>query len=162
MFNTSKTVIRVKCLCGKGSSPEYVLRKAKEYISRNQLRKTDEIWLVVDKDNWTDSQLNNIFFWTDSANNRSLALSNPCFELWLLLHFEDATPATAEECIRRLKRFLPNYDKSVKYKDFLSKISNAIQRAKTKDQPPCRDYPRAAGTTVYRLVEKLHQPGEPT
>lgn len=38
--------------------------------------------------------------------------SVPCFELWLLLHFEDIrTPLHRDEVMRRLKLHMPGYDK---------------------------------------------------
>lgn len=38
--------------------------------------------------------------------------SVPCFELWLLLHFEDIrAPLHREEVLHRLKRHMPGYDK---------------------------------------------------
>jgi len=38
--------------------------------------------------------------------------SIPCFEFWLLLHFEDVrTPLHRDEVIKRLKRHLPGYEK---------------------------------------------------
>ena len=44
-------------------------------------------WLVVDKDKWTDKQLNDVKE-KCNKNHFSLTVSNPCFEYWLLLHFE--------------------------------------------------------------------------
>ena len=34
-------------------------------------------------------------------------------------------------------------------------ITEAIKRAKKRDTPACRDWPRNTGTTVYRLVENI-------
>jgi hypothetical protein len=42
------------------------------------------------------------------------ALSNPKFEYWLLLHFNDGTGiASSRDCSDRLKRHLPGYDKGI-------------------------------------------------
>lgn len=35
------------------------------------------------------------------------------------------------------------------------KIKKAIDRAKKLDIPPCTDYPRTLGTTVYKLVNNI-------
>src|SRR3546814_11877296 len=45
-----------------------------------------------------------------------LAISNPCFEVWVLLHFErSARPfANCQEVIRSLKQHRPEYTKSNK------------------------------------------------
>lgn len=38
--------------------------------------------------------------------------SVPCFELWLLLHYEDIqSPTHRDEVLRRLKQYIPDYDK---------------------------------------------------
>ena len=41
--------------------------------------------------------------------------SVPCFELWLLLHFEDVfTPVHRRAVLRRVRRHLPGYDKGMR------------------------------------------------
>ena len=86
------------------------------------------------------------------------ALSNPNFEYWLLLHFENgARIASSRDCNDRLKRHLPRYDKGIDASMITrERIEEAIRRAKLRDNPPCADWPRAtAGTTVYKLVENI-------
>jgi hypothetical protein len=89
--------------------------------------------------------------------NCGLALTNPKFEFWLLLHFEDGSGVSgSRSCSDRLKRYLPDYDKGIDSRLFTSgMIAGAIQRAKLRDNPPCIDWPRGVGSTVYRLVEKI-------
>ncbi|MBN1110111.1 MAG: RloB domain-containing protein [Methanomassiliicoccales archaeon] len=49
-----------------------------------------------------------------------LAMTNPCFELWLLFHFTDVSSSvTCKEVNERLKKFIPGYSKTVDYKDLL-------------------------------------------
>ncbi|MES9863278.1 MAG: RloB domain-containing protein [Candidatus Thiodiazotropha sp. LLP2] len=41
-------------------------------------------------------------------------VSIPCFELWLLLHFEDITaPMGRNEVLARLRQHIPSYDKGL-------------------------------------------------
>ncbi|HEV2523771.1 MAG TPA: RloB family protein, partial [Gammaproteobacteria bacterium] len=122
------------------------------------LKETDEAWLVVDMDQWSIEQIGQLFAWSQLKENYGLALSNPMFEFWLLLHFEDGNKVTsANECSERLKRHLPEYKKGIDIRKFtVEAIHNAIRRAKQRDNPPCTDWPKTMGvTTVYRLVEKL-------
>lgn len=117
----------------------------------------DEAWLVVDRDQWTEEQLNELYDWAKSGKDRGFALSNPKFEYWLLLHFEDGNNIkSAQDCSNRLRRFLPDYDKKVdSHKITPESIDKAISRAKKRDDPPV-DWPRdPGGTTVYRLVENI-------
>jgi len=155
--------IHVKCLStGRGSAPPRVLARMKEYLRRETLRHGDEAWLVVDKDQWSDDQLGVLHEWTRGnakhSQQRGLALSNPCFEVWLLLHFEDAAGVTSsDDCVSRLRKCIPGYDKDVCSRWFsLDKIRDAVRRARHGDHPPCEDWPRIPGhTTVYRLVERM-------
>lgn len=98
-----------------------------------------------------------LYDWSIQATNYGLAVSNPKFELWLLMHFEDAAgAATSQQCSERLNRYLPGYDKGhIDTGKLKPGIASAVARAQQKDQPPCTDWPRSSGTTVYRLVEKL-------
>lgn len=159
IFNNEQSVIRVNCLKGKHeSSPPQVLKRMQDYLKEEALKNTDEAWLVVDKDQWTDEQLAQLCAWAQGQDNYGLALTNPQFEFWLLLHFEDGDGvATSRNCSDRLKRHLPGYDKEINVRKFTSeRISDAIRRAKQRDNPPCVDWPRApGGTTVYKLVENI-------
>lgn len=159
LFNEQDLVLQVKCLKGGNkTSPPQVLRRMEDYLKQERLLPSDEAWLVVDKDSWTDEQLRLLTLWAQKNKNYGFALSNPNFEYWLLLHFEDGAGITsAEACNERLHRYLRDYDKGVDARRITRKsIDDAIGRAKKRDTPPCADWPRQMGrTTVYRLVEKL-------
>ena len=62
-----------------------------DHLESEGLKPSDEAWLVVDKDQWTDEQLTQLHQWSLQQENYGFALSNPKFEYWLLLHFEDGT-----------------------------------------------------------------------
>jgi hypothetical protein len=128
------------------------------YLRQKSIRKSDEAWLVVDKDQWHDGQLRELYEWSLKSDNYGFALSNPQFEYWLLLHFEKgAGISSSRDCTERLRRYLPDYDKHLDMRRISTEnIHDAISRAKIRDNPPCKKWPRRIGnTTVYRLVEKL-------
>ncbi|MBF0475121.1 MAG: RloB domain-containing protein [Deltaproteobacteria bacterium] len=157
-FNDPPSVIYVKCLKGNHNcSPPQVLERMTEYIEEAALHKSDEAWLVVDKDYWTEEQLKPLHEWSQIHDNYYLALSNPKFEYWLLLHFEDGHRiSTSKDCSNRLRKHLHDYDKSIsRWKITPEMINKAVERAKQRDNPPCPDWPRKPGTTVYRLVENI-------
>lgn len=159
IFNNQQSVIRVSCLkSSHGSSPLQVLKRMEDHLRQVDLRSTDEAWLVVDKDQWTDEQLVQLHDWAQTGENFGFALSNPKYEYWLLLHFEDGNDiASSRDCTERLKRHLTDYDKGIDGRKFTNeRIEAAIRRAKLRDNPTCVDWPRSlGGTTIYRLVEKL-------
>ena len=159
-FNSRDAVVRVNCLKGSHrSSPSSVLKRMTTWLKNNGLKNSDEAWLAVDKDQWTDAQLKELHTWSQSKNNHGLALSNPKFEYWLLLHFEEGKGVqNSDQCSERLRQYLPDYDKGIDIRKFTQDRSiKAVQRAKLRDNPPCLDWPKSIGTTVYRLVDKLIQ-----
>ena len=159
ILNDQQSVIQVNCLKGRhDSSPPQVLKRMEDHLRQEELRSSDEAWLVVDKDKWTDEQLAQLHVWAQERNNYGFALSNPKFEYWLLLHFEAGNGITSSrDCSNRLKRHLPDYDKDIDIRKITWKMINkAVHRAKVRDNPPCTDWPRQiGGTTVYKLIEKF-------
>ena len=111
----------------------------------------------MDRDHWQPADLQTLFLWSNQNPRYGFALSNPKFEYWLLLHFEDGSGITSSrQCQERLETYLPNYEKgNLENRKLETGIRNAISRAKAKDSPPCVNWPTNRGTTVYRLVEKL-------
>jgi hypothetical protein len=158
LFNSKTTTVNVKCLkSSTDSAPVHVLKRMERHLQRNKLKSGDAAWLVVDKDQWTEEQLAQLHAWANKNEQYGLAVSNPGFELWMLLHFDDgAGIENLRQCKERLKRRLPNYDKGhIETSKLIPGIPDAIARARRKDTPSCTDWPHSIGTTVYRLVEKL-------
>lgn len=158
IFNDQQSVIKIECLCKKyRSSPDKVLKRIKNHLKKVSLKKTDEAWVVVDKDQWTDEQLTRLHKWSQEKENFGFALSNPNFEYWILLHFEDGKSISkSRDCSDRLKKHLQDYDGGIDARKITTEmITAAIQRARQRDNPPCTDWPKGIGTTVYKLVEKF-------
>lgn len=91
------------------------------------------------------------------TNDIHLAISNPAFEFWFLLHFVDTTKVLtyASQLRNDLGKYLPNYGKNV---DYLSQLlgrtegairhADKIQRTLVSGSDP---YPHPS-TTVHLLV----------
>ena len=158
IFKDRNLVVHIKCLKGKDSSaPPQVLARMEKYLREEGLKSSDEAWIVVDKDQWTDDQLSQLNEWAQKADNYNFALSNPKFEFWLLLHFENGSGVSnSQTCSERLEHHLPRYNKGINIRKISEgMIKAAIERAKQLDTPVCLDWPRSTGTTVYRLVENI-------
>lgn len=152
------SVVRVHCIKhGDKSSPVYLLKAIEKYLKEIGLRDTDEAWCVCDTDKWPPEQLIGLLKWSKKKTNYGLAVSNPNFEFWLLLHFEDGNKVrNSVTCKTRLEQHLPGYDKNIDSKKFTKeKIEKAVERAKIRDNPPCKSLPCEKQTTVYRLVERI-------
>ncbi|HHI80530.1 MAG TPA: RloB domain-containing protein [Planctomycetes bacterium] len=165
LFQGQGSLVHVKCLPGGDrSSPPQVLKRLEVQLKKEAWVDFDEAWLVVDRDQWTEDQLMQLHAWEKKSKKHGFALSNPSFEFWILLHFEDGKGITSSrECVARLKKFLPAYDKGIDPKKIQRKqINAAIRRARRLDRPSCKDWPRTPGkTTVYRLVERILETGNP-
>jgi len=159
LFNNRGSIIKPLCLKAcHDSAPPHVLKRMKSYLKDAGLKLTDEAWLVVDRDNWTEEQLDQLYQWSEQQDNYGFALSNPRFEYWLLLHFEDGRGVgSARECSERLLRHIPNYHKAINPRVFTqTRVDDAVARASQRDNPPCDDWPgELAKTTIYRLVRVL-------
>lgn len=88
----------------------------------------DKIWIVVDRDGYTKHPES---FDRAYSTEINVSFSSVCFEFWILLHFEYTSAAfpNCDSVIRRLKEFIPDYEKSCNYYELLRKNTNiAIQR----------------------------------
>ena len=87
----------------------------------------------------------------------TLLLSNPCIELWFLLHYKNQTAnVNCDYCCKELKnRSRSTYKKGIignKLKDkLLTKKVDAIKRAKKLGE-----YPNPS-STLYKFLEKLEE-----
>lgn len=127
-------------------SIRYIENCKREYV----LTGNDRTFLMFDLD--VDGMLEHL----QSIPDAMLLVSNPCMELWYLLHFEECHAEFAQDgCIRKLRRHLEHYTKgmlSLNEKQQLSeKIDEATSRAKALI-PYCNP-----STTVYRLIELLNR-----
>lgn len=143
------------------SAPVFVVDALKKYLIEEPLMGADEAWAVIDYDERPAQMIQSVIdALKDIGKNVHLALSNPNFEFWLLLHFEDGTGVqTKKECNAKLAKYISNYDKSIPEKVF-AHIEKAIDRAEAIDKRSNTLWPQKSGTTVYKLVKLLMPSGE--
>lgn len=117
----------------------------------------DEVWCVFDVDEHP-----HIPEAREMANKNEieLAISNPNFEIWLLLHFRDSPgPQTRHTIPKMLRKFLPNYEKHLKYEDFSPYYAKAVERAARLDMSVGNAPPPNPSTGVYQLTERIRDLG---
>ena len=91
-------------------------------------------------------------------NGIELAMSNPCFELWLWLHFADQPGMRHRHDLRSMmKRHIPNYDKHLDYSDYAAGYDEAYRRASRLDDDAKADNDEGRNPTtgVWRLTESI-------
>lgn len=122
-----------KIMAGKGNNTDPVgvvedlLKSAKQ--EELDLKDGDMLACFIDVDfkNGRDQELRAAMKLA-RQNNVSVFLSNPCFEIWYLLHFRYSTKlyGSNEEVIKELGSYISDYSKS---KDVYDVIENKIDQA---------------------------------
>jgi len=157
MFGNRRCQVKVITNEDNKSAPAYILEQLKNFKKEYQLKEDDELWLMVDVDRWGDKNLADV---ASKAGQRKfqLAVSNPCFEVWLYLHHDglDHHPINAREMKQKLKDILGGYNSSnLNPTKFAEHIEDAITRAKALDTNKEERWPSRTGTHVYKVVEKV-------
>ncbi len=173
-FNDLKAELRlptteIKVYSGSGGDPCQVVEKANSY--RNQMTsKPDEVFCIFDHDNKPEKYKQAIKKAQDYGFEESIT-SIPCFEIWLLLHFQYTSRSfqNCSEVETQLQRELvnassvntpANYDKSLDYYNLLkAKLNQAIENAERLDreqQEMGQIHPNPY-TKVHLLVKKLQE-----
>lgn len=147
------------------------------YKKTYRIDERDELWLIIDRDkqNNTPKNISNI---AQNCLQKGyfLGLSNPAFEIWLLLHLTDLaiyTNVALEALLQNKRVSASNSSKTALKKElsdilggfnetsyevekFLPSIQLAVQRAKLLDTNLAdRWIDDRLGTRVYRLIENI-------
>ncbi len=144
----------------------HLLRQLDEYTKNNHLRKDDVLCVVTDRDSGCFSPGQLLEALTHcNVNGYAFALSNPCFELWLLLHYIDVNLCTDEQK-QEIKRNENNYLKKqlrsvagsynpsrLDFSCFWPYIEVAYSRAISLN--PDNDWLDPIGTKVSDIIELL-------
>ncbi|GHT65226.1 abortive infection protein [Bacteroidia bacterium] len=129
---------------GSGINKRFIDSYKKDYTTHPK----DKTFLIYDFD------VPEIVEKLQKISKIELLLSNPCFELWYLLHFKNQTAElTSENCVSELTNHFGNYKKGVlneKLKDKLLNNKNiVVSRAKNLVEF------KNPSTNVYVFVEEL-------
>jgi hypothetical protein len=121
--------------------------------------KYDEVWCVFDVDaheRLPDAKQK------ANANRIELAISNPCFELWLLLHFQDQRQhIERHQAQSACRSHMPGYQKEVPFELVYPHHQEAVDRAVALDEWQ-EQQGRPGGnpsTGVHLLTERIRELG---
>jgi RloB-like protein len=158
MFGNRKVQFKIlETLDGK-SAPQFVLERLDKFKEKYDLSEEDELWLLLDLDRWV-MHLRDVCPQARQKDYK-LAISNPCFEVWLYLHFPDlnSKDKTCKHFEARLRKILGSYNKTnLDLALYKPKIQDAIDRARNLDLNPSAYWPSTFGSHVYKLVESIQQ-----
>ncbi|MDN5334686.1 RloB domain-containing protein [Sphaerochaeta halotolerans] len=142
------------------SAPAYVLENLKATAKKLDLGKHDKLWLAIDKDRWKDQQIREVMGQKIRKMPIQVAVSNPCFELWLFLHFAPlpSSPINCSKAMgKELRKVKRTYRKnSLKPEEYESGFPHAMKEAgKTKVDK--EGVPTNPGTHVYLIMEEIQK-----
>jgi hypothetical protein len=144
------------------SAPNHVIKNLNHYCRNHTCERGDEYWMVIDKDRWTEANLS-IVAQQCASKGYHLALSNPCFELWLILHYLDI--ATLSDAIRQdlvstsgtqsYWANMPVAGNSNRWEEMASLLPVAIQNGVKLDTAPNERWPNSLATRVHLLAQTI-------
>lgn len=150
--------VRVECVDSHGVPSTLVDLAVEEKRALRGAAGEDEVWVVADRD--VHPGLPDCLQ-KARANRVHVALSCPCFELWLLIHFDhQAAHLERNEAQRRTRCHLHGFDKTLTETHFrrlaggfgeARKRAAELVSASEWDENPLRN----PCTTVHRLVDAI-------
>jgi hypothetical protein len=115
----------------------------------------DEVWCVFDVDRHT--RLPDAIQQA-AALSIDLAISNPCFELWLLIHFQEQWAyIDCDRAQSAVRKYMSGYEKVVDYSLISGRGAAAINRAVTMERRAMDAGDKIGNptTAMWRLVSEL-------
>jgi len=126
----------------------------------------DECWCLFDVE-WPQNHPNlDAALTLADANGIRLAISNPCFEVWLILHYQDHTRFENTSAVEKASRLLDRRKgKTIDAAAYMPLRQAASRRAAALDRRHARDgnvFPNNNPSSgMYRFIEAVEESQEP-
>jgi RloB-like protein len=151
------------------SAPNHVIKSLTNYKKQYQIKADDELWMVIDRDRWNVKMISEIISQC-KQKGIGLCISNPCFEIWLILHYEDLSTISSEMLDKLLinkkvngrtesKRYISELMGNKNLNDFISLFPNlnlAINNAKLLSESPKFNIIDHLGSDVHFIFENKY------
>lgn len=147
------------------SAPEHVIASI-DAFKKSKAGLDDEFWAVIDYDRWGEKKLSEIAQQASQKGYR-VAVSRPCFEAWLLLHWIEDTEIEktwlsklnekgCKDIADELRKIRGHYRKELNDADeYIEQAERAIRNAQSLDINPSDRWPQSFGSRVYRICERI-------
>lgn len=156
---------------GPAGVPKTIAKKVKERMAQlkkerkaNSFAQNDTVWAVFDRDEHDDVAQS---IEQCKSAGADIAYSNPCFEIWLILHHQHFDKADDRHQVQKhFATIDPSYDpngaKTPNCEALMDNIENAEKRA--IKQGECRENEGSPmgrpSTTVYKLTQAIREAAE--
>ena len=152
------------------STVRQTVDRVNDFWKRYDLEEQDQVWIVIDVDEFFDpgNQIQTTDALKDArAKNYQIVVSNPCFEVWLLMHTEEVLSfwKCCDDLVHHIRlkwkdTELRGYNKSSlpdaqmkQLRVYIREATARGRRSANSQQTP----PRNPGTQVHLLLEALDQ-----
>jgi len=161
LVSRSRVKLHVLPTEGGRSAPQHLAHRIDAFLREYTLLPDDEVWLVLDVDLGAGNRIAQLSELAALCRQKRwhLAISNPCFEVWLLLHVSaDLSMITdrGDSVTAALRARLGSYSKSATPEECLDAeaLEAAIQHARALESSASA-WPASAGTHMHRLMATL-------
>lgn len=162
LFRSTRIQFKVLPTENGKSAPGHVMARLNEYMKEFDFGEGDKFWVVCDCDHWIESgHIQSLTQVIRECRQKGIqvALSNPCFELWLLLHFAEFPEdpeLTRADVEQRIRNVVGAYDKTRIDKLPIQDhhVKEAVRRS-ADNQRDGSDIPRRPQTAVHRIIQHL-------
>lgn len=140
------------------SSPKWILDRVVKFVEKEgvNIKNGDRLWFVLDVDRWRKA-LHDIQIECEKQGWQ-MALSNPCFEIWLWLHLKDMTESTSETCQELKSEIHQNCESGYNVEIFTKPEFYESARFRAKDIDIALGFmPELKTTKVYLLFDELFE-----
>ena len=148
---------------GVGGDPRAVVERAikvSRELKKDPLASRDSVWAMFDRDDHVRfAEAKDLA----RGNGIRLAISNPCFELWGILHYQEQDAhLDRHECQRKLQKTCPAYnagagkvfgDRHAIEQNYLVAVERAKVSVRRREEEG--DPGGSPSTTVYKLTELI-------
>jgi hypothetical protein len=152
-----------------GSAPQSVYAYAQEKLEQSFKNGDcyDQVYCVFDVDGHSKLEATLAQISSDNQSQKNCKnivsiISDPCFEYWLLLHFDPVTkPISSQDLEKKLKKYLTGYTKKTAdyknlYNEFLKdKTSIAIKHSKQTFKNAKAERRQNPSTNLHVVIEAL-------
>ncbi|MFI0801371.1 RloB-like protein [Amycolatopsis lurida] len=155
-FRASSVNVATCDIEGMGKDPVSVVKRAiekRDKAAKNVDEKYSQVWCVVDVDehkNLEDALL------LAKQNRIGVVVSNPCFEIWALWHYEDHNAHITTKAVqRKLKRWIPEYDKDLPGNFPYANCDEAKKRAVARQKNTEGSISQNPGSAAWLVVDAV-------